>query len=51
MVLDIIAEVDYDIWKGFDPKLSEDPEYAEEALNRLIDMAEKHINKASKKKQ
>lgn len=51
MVLDIISEADYDLGKSFDPKLAEEPEYAEEALDRLIDMAEKHINKASKKKQ
>lgn len=49
MVLDIISEADYDLGKSFDPKTAEEPEYVEKNLDRLIDTAEQHINKAEKK--
>ena len=46
MVLDIVAEVDYDIWKevyNFDT--AEDPDEVQTAIETLITTAEKWINK------
>lgn len=49
MVLAIIGAADYDVVKSFDPELSEDPEYAEERLEKIVDIARSHIKKAAKK--
>jgi hypothetical protein len=44
MILDIIAEVDYDVAKSLDPETAEDPEYAEVELERLIDIVDPYVN-------
>lgn len=45
MILNLIEEIDYDIWKSFDPKLSEDPDDIEDKMNNLIIIAKKHLDK------
>jgi hypothetical protein len=49
MVLEVISQADYDLGKCYDPKTAEEPEYVQEELESLIDTAEKHIKKATKK--
>ena len=43
MVLEIIKEVDYDIWKSYLLEFSEDPEMSEEEIESLIEIAKKYI--------
>lgn len=50
MILMILGQVDYDLLKSFLPETAEEPEYAEEELNKLIDETEKFINKSEKKR-
>jgi len=44
MVLEIIKEVDYDIWKSYLPHFSEDPKMSEKEIQNLIEIAKKYIN-------
>ena len=44
LVLEFIGLIDYDIQKNFDPDLSEDPEYFEDELERLVDYWDSIIN-------
>lgn len=46
MVLAILGQADYDLMKGYMPETAEDPEYAAESLEGLIDTAEKYLRKA-----
>lgn len=39
MVLMIIEEADYDLAKSLNPEHSDDPEFAEEQLNNIVDKA------------
>lgn len=41
---DLIAEIDYDIYKQFIPEFSEDPEWAEERWERLRSIVASHID-------
>jgi len=45
MLIDIIAEVDYDISKFYDPETSEDPETAEESMQDLVLIVKKYMSK------
>lgn len=49
LVLAIIGKIDYDLAKGFDPETAEEPEYAEEELERLITFTDKLLKKLNKK--
>lgn len=50
MLLEIIAQLDYDIYKSFLRSSSEDWEEAKEEMNQLIKIAKKHIKRANAKK-
>ena len=43
MILEMIKEVDYDIWKSYHPKLSEDPDEAQRGLGDLLKLVKKHL--------
>lgn len=43
MILALIAAVDYDLAKSFDPKTAEEPEYIEEQMDRLVAVVKKHL--------
>jgi len=45
MILDILGQADYDLMKSFLPETAEEPEYAEEQLEKLINIAQKHLKK------
>lgn len=49
MIMAILKIADYDLSKGFDPKTAEEPEYAVKEMERLIDIAEKHLKKSESK--
>jgi len=36
VVLDLVNEIDYDIYKDLDPDLAEDPQYSKERLKMLV---------------
>jgi hypothetical protein len=48
MVLELIKEIDYDHWKFYMPKLSEDPEGAATSMETLIGIVKKHLKKSCK---
>lgn len=43
MVMDIIAEVDYDIYKGFLPEFSEEPDHIEAKIEELVRIVNAHL--------
>lgn len=43
MILALLGEADYDLAKHFDPELSEDPDAAEEQMQRMIDIARRAV--------
>lgn len=43
MLKDVIGEVDYDIAKSYNPRLSEDPESAELSMRRLVQIVRTHL--------
>ena len=43
MLLELIEELDYDHYKHFLPDCSEDPEAAEQQMQRLIEIVRKYI--------
>lgn len=43
MILEIIAAVDYDIYKSFLPECSEDPDEIPNQLEELVDIVKKYI--------
>lgn len=45
MILEVIENVDYDIYKSFLPECSEDPEESEEEMEKLIAVCRKHLEK------
>jgi len=45
MVKDIISAADYDLSKELDPELAEEPEFAEDFLRELVEVAISHLNK------
>jgi len=46
MVLELLKQADYDLWKAFNPATSEEPELMEYELSLLVQIARKHLNKA-----
>jgi hypothetical protein len=49
MLLDVIKELDYDIWKSCMPEFAEEPEEALKTMTALVKVAQKHLKKAAKK--
>lgn len=45
MILDLVEELDYDLYKALLPELAEDPEFLETQKERLILIARKHLTK------
>ncbi len=50
LIMLILEQADYDLMKSYDPKTAEEPEYAKEQMEKLIDTAEIHLKKLEKKK-
>ncbi len=48
LILLIVNEVDYDIYKSLDPEYAEEPEYAKEEMKRIIKTVEEHFKKLQK---
>lgn len=44
LVLELIMEIDYDTYKFYVPELSEDPDSAEEDMQRLIKIVKEFAN-------
>ena len=44
MVYDILAEADYDLYKSYLADASEEPEFVEDRLGVLVDIAKNHID-------
>jgi len=49
MVMKLVNELDYDIWKELQPDLAEDPEAAECLVRRMVGIARRHMSDARKK--
>jgi len=49
MIMDILGTADYDLAKSYDPETAEEHEYAEENMQKLITLTEKHLKNANKK--
>jgi hypothetical protein len=49
LILLILNQTDYDLAKGFDPETAEEPDYAAENLEELIDTVETYLKKLDKK--
>lgn len=43
MILELISQVDYDIYKGFLPEYCEEPEEMEEKMSSLVEIVRKHM--------
>lgn len=46
----VLNHVDYDIAKSYDPKTAEEPDYAKEQMESLLDFAESYIKILDSKK-
>lgn len=44
MLLEVIEHLDYDTYKSFLVECSEDPEFAEQQMQRFIEIVEKHLD-------
>ena len=51
LIMVILGQADYDLYKSFLPECAEEPEYSAAELERLIDTVEKHLKKLDKKKK
>jgi hypothetical protein len=49
-IMAILGQVDYDIQKSYDPKTAEEPDYAKEQMESLIDFVDEYLKKLDKKK-
>lgn len=49
MVLDIIKQANYDVYKSLLPDATGDTEFAAQQLQELIEVAEKHLKNSVKK--
>ncbi|NJO03702.1 MAG: hypothetical protein HC880_20335 [Bacteroidia bacterium] len=49
LIMVILGQTDYDLMKAYDPETAEEPEYAEDQMERLIDTVEDHLKKLAKK--
>lgn len=45
MIMALLGQADYDVAKSFDPETAEESERCEEEMEKLINIAEKYINK------
>ena len=43
MILDLVQHLDYDLSKQLDPRFAEEPEFAEELMSSLVDIAQAHL--------
>ena len=43
MVLELLKQADYDLWKALNPATSDEPELVEYELTLLVKIAKKHI--------
>lgn len=50
LIMVILGVADYDLMKSYDPKTAEEPEYAKDCMEELIDAVEAHLKKTDKKK-
>lgn len=50
LIMVILGQADYDLYKSFLPECAEEPEYSAAELERLIDTVEEHLKKLEKKK-
>lgn len=48
MIISLLGQVDYDLMKSYKPETAEDPEYAEECMEKLIDLVASHLKKSIK---
>lgn len=48
MLMNILLEIDYDIYRGFLPEFSEEPEDIEPRLENLVRIVEKHLKESCK---
>ena len=48
-ILEILNQVDYDIAKSYDPETAEEPEYAKDQMESLLDFAESYLKVLEKK--
>ena len=49
MILAILGRADYDLAKCYQEETADEPDTVEENMGVLVDIAEEHIKKASKK--
>lgn len=45
MIMDIFNRADYDLWKFYNPKTSEDPETAEQYMENLVTITKEFLEK------
>lgn len=50
LLLVILEHVDYDIYKSYIPETAEEPEYAKEQMESLINVAEEHLKSQLRKR-
>lgn len=43
LIMELLCRADYDLWKSYNPETAEDPEYAEEKMEELIDIVLNNI--------
>jgi len=46
MVLELISEIDYDIYKGYLPNFSEEPDEIPQRMAALVAIVKKHMSNA-----
>lgn len=44
MILDLVQHLDYDLSKELNPSLAEEPEFAEDLMSSLVDIAQAHLS-------
>ncbi len=49
LIMVILGQADYDLMKSYDPKTAEEPEYAKEQMESLINTVEEHFKKLENK--
>lgn len=50
MVLDIVAEISYDIWKeSYNKETAEEPDLVEDNVQKLVDIVNKYLYSSTKR--
>ena len=49
-IMALLGRVDYDIQKSYDPETAEEPEYAAEEMEKLIDFVAEYLRKLEESK-